>query len=81
MSTEEAFHHLTDQISSIKVNKSNCTVIQSDIAVKVNSLIFFYFFLVYFQHIELFVIVDSVINKLFGAVVKRSNEEEFRDID
>ncbi|TKW08928.1 hypothetical protein SEVIR_6G057400v4 [Setaria viridis] len=35
LSTEEAFHHLTDQISSIKVNKSNCTVIQSDMAVKV----------------------------------------------
>ncbi|RCV30010.1 hypothetical protein SETIT_6G059800v2 [Setaria italica] len=35
LSIEEAFHHLTDQISSIKVNKSNCTVIQSDMAVKV----------------------------------------------
>ena len=36
MSTEEAFHHLTDQISSIKVNKLDYPVIQSDMALKVN---------------------------------------------
>ncbi|RLM61914.1 putative RNA polymerase II transcription factor B subunit 1-1 isoform X1 [Panicum miliaceum] len=35
LSTEEAFHHLTDQISSIKVNKLNYPVIQSDMALKV----------------------------------------------
>jgi len=36
LSTEEAFHYLTDQISSIKVNKLNYPVIQSDMALKVN---------------------------------------------
>ncbi|CAL5008431.1 unnamed protein product [Urochloa decumbens] len=35
LSTEEAFHHLMDQISSIKVNKMNCPVIESDMALKV----------------------------------------------
>ncbi|WVZ95046.1 hypothetical protein U9M48_040852 [Paspalum notatum var. saurae] len=35
LSTEEAFHHLMDQVSSIKVNKLNCPVIQSDMALKV----------------------------------------------
>jgi len=35
LSTEEAFHYLTDQISSIKVNKLNYPVIQSDMALKV----------------------------------------------
>ncbi|XP_039852861.1 general transcription and DNA repair factor IIH subunit TFB1-1-like isoform X2 [Panicum virgatum] len=34
LSTEEAFHYLTDQISSIKVNKLNYPVIQSDMALK-----------------------------------------------
>jgi len=36
LSTEEAFHHLTDQISSIKVNKLDYPVIQSDMALKVD---------------------------------------------
>ncbi|XP_066352959.1 general transcription and DNA repair factor IIH subunit TFB1-1-like isoform X3 [Miscanthus floridulus] len=35
LSTEEAFHHLMDQMSSIKVNKLNCPIIQSDMALKV----------------------------------------------
>ncbi|KAL6659320.1 hypothetical protein ACP70R_003360 [Stipagrostis hirtigluma subsp. patula] len=35
LSTDDAFHHLMDQISSIKVNKLNCPVIQSDVALKV----------------------------------------------
>ncbi|KAJ1267305.1 hypothetical protein BS78_07G046100 [Paspalum vaginatum] len=35
LSTEEAFHHLMDQVSSIKVNKLNCPIIQSDMALKV----------------------------------------------
>ncbi|CAD6341585.1 unnamed protein product [Miscanthus lutarioriparius] len=34
LSTEEAFHHLMDQMSSIKVNKLNCPIIQSDMALK-----------------------------------------------
>ncbi|XP_062195574.1 general transcription and DNA repair factor IIH subunit TFB1-1-like isoform X2 [Phragmites australis] len=35
LSTDDAFHHLMDQISSIKVNKLNCPVIQADVALKV----------------------------------------------
>ncbi|WVZ64374.1 hypothetical protein U9M48_013898 [Paspalum notatum var. saurae] len=35
LSTEEAFHHLMDQISSIKINKLNCPIIQSEKALKV----------------------------------------------
>ncbi|KAL6653216.1 hypothetical protein ACP70R_012141 [Stipagrostis hirtigluma subsp. patula] len=34
LSTDDAFHHLMDQISSIKVNKLNCPVFQSDVALK-----------------------------------------------
>ncbi|KAJ1289196.1 hypothetical protein BS78_02G146100 [Paspalum vaginatum] len=33
--SEEAFHHLMDQISSIKINKLNCPIIQSEKALKV----------------------------------------------
>ncbi|KAL6857033.1 hypothetical protein ACP4OV_018415 [Aristida adscensionis] len=35
LSSDDAFHHLMDQISSIKVNKLNSPVIQSDVALKV----------------------------------------------
>ncbi|KAF8712914.1 hypothetical protein HU200_028695 [Digitaria exilis] len=35
LSTEEVFHHIMDQISSFKVNKSNCSVLESDMALKV----------------------------------------------
>ncbi|KAL5230602.1 hypothetical protein ABZP36_029378 [Zizania latifolia] len=35
LSADDAFHHLLDQISSVKVNGLNCPVVQSDVALKV----------------------------------------------
>ncbi|AQK50810.1 General transcription and DNA repair factor IIH subunit TFB1-1 isoform 1 [Zea mays] len=35
LSTEEVFHHLMDQMSSVKVNRLNCPIVQSDMALKV----------------------------------------------
>jgi len=58
-----------DQMSSIKVNKLNCPIIQSDMALKVNHFtgqfdsFIYYFFLVYSVY---WVIADSALNKLLG---------------
>nr|ACF22789.1 transcription factor related protein [Brachypodium distachyon] len=35
LSTDDAFRHLMDQISSVKVNKLSCPVVQSNVALKV----------------------------------------------
>ncbi|KAG8087074.1 hypothetical protein GUJ93_ZPchr0010g10951 [Zizania palustris] len=35
LSADDAFHHLLDQISSVKVNGLNCPVVHSDVALKV----------------------------------------------
>ncbi|AQK50815.1 putative RNA polymerase II transcription factor B subunit 1-1 [Zea mays] len=37
LSTEEVFHHLMDQMSSVKVNRLNCPIVQSDMALKVHN--------------------------------------------
>lgn len=31
------FHHLMDQMSSVKVNRLNCPIVQSDMALKVHN--------------------------------------------